>query len=225
MRFSQKPHAALEWMTGVALCLVALLSPQRATASPIHRHCAPAVPWNLPAPLTPNATERFPIEFLATAKSLVLRDILIPLNAPPSRPNCPYEVSDLTFVSITLALSVGAFPIDFTGMTVDGIAPANAGPFQFTPVGGLTKTFTFPTHEGTAAGDVHLRFPNATIDDITLTGGTSTAPLGAKITSISLSLVGNHYFIAIPEPGTAVLLMGGGSLGLLWRKARRRYGR
>lgn len=198
--------------------LALLLSVGGVHASPIHSHCD-IIPWSramvvpvvFPAP-------GLPIE----NPNNVIAVVSLSGDTPVSnKPNCFYELSDVGRITITMTITApgaGSGQIDFLGMSANGIGTSTLGPYTFKDTFGLA--FFFPRH-ATAAGDVHISFPGATLS-LALIGGSSAQ--GTILDGIKVSASGSHYFLApVPEPGTVLLLLFGLALIICrWSRRRRR---
>jgi hypothetical protein len=167
-----------------------------------HTHCE-VRPWG-PIDLNPTPSQSFPIQFggMNPPVNLMFSNFNIPLPRPmSSMPDCTYELSDITFIKITLTLSGGQ--LSFSSFSAGATSPTNAGPYLFTPQTSMI-TMTFNPHDAGAMGNtLTVNFPNPTIS-AGLSGGSSATLGGGEILGATLTLSGNHYFV--PEPGSCVLL-------------------
>lgn len=130
------------------------------------------------------------------------------ISAPPPAPlpDCSYEISDLTFITISFT---PAIDLTFASGVVLGPGGMSGllAPGQLTFTGG-TADFEFPPHQeaGALEGVVASKGSSLTIGLI----GIGQA---ANLTSVFAGLSGHHYYI-VPEPVTSKLLLSG-ALGLL----------
>lgn len=196
-----------------------------ALADPLHEHCERR-PWG-PITLTPTPSAAYPIPFptpSGAAINFALDNFRIPepLPAPSMMPNCQYETSDITYISVTMVLSAGS-AVTFGSVigasaTTLNIAPSNAAPYRFTPAT-PTIVFTFSPHELSESGVLHVAFPNPAVS-LSFGNGTSPAGQTGTIEGITIELRGNHYFV--PAPGAAALLFMGAAVAA---RRRRRCGR
>lgn len=194
-----------------------LLVPQLVTAGPIHPHCD-VKPWidNPVLQITPALPVVNPINVIAIPSFVQ--------GAPTSAvPNCFYELSDITSIEVTLRTGAPGGQIEFLFVPPQ-LPLAGAGPWNF--IDGNSLLFEFPRHATSAAGDIHVRFPNDPADlntriEIQLRAGLSEP--GTTLTGMTMEFRGDHYFLPqIPEPSTFPL-MAIGMVSLLGYA--RRFGR
>lgn len=218
------------------LCIVGLLSllPQLAFSGPIHSHCDIKT-WALttPSPTNPPSTI-FPVDYRPGGTdqflSLFTFNPVLNIVPPPSSiPDCFYEISDITRISITFTFEG---TMTWQRLCIGGIVCLRPGDPAFDPrlpiddilivtpltfTSGVTRNFRFEPHLG--IDPIELRLPRS--------GGSpaGTFPISFgidnnafSITSATISLSGSHYYI--PEPGTLLLVLAAVT-GLLHAKARR----
>jgi hypothetical protein len=204
------PQLRISLVMRWAALILALSTVSLTTAATIgHDHCHITI-WSAASTTT---IPGLPAQ-LVQGDNLVI-GFTIPPPPPAPDPDCFYEISDLTFITISLT---PAMNLTFQSGVVLGpgglSGPLAPGGLTFT---GGSADFEFPPHQEAGALEGMVGAGGSA-----LTIGLIGIGQAINVTAVSAEISGHHYYVTvIPEPSTLVLLFAG-ALGLLACKIRSR---
>jgi PEP-CTERM motif len=201
----------------IALILpIALLSPPQVMAN--HVHCL-VNPYSTSS--TTGVNPPTPVNYPSIGVNFFEVGFVIPAPPPSGTPNCLYEISDATQISVTYTLtstSPGGMSWTTTQVFPYGSGTSNTlsftGPTNLGGTGSGTLVLDIPPHQ--SPGAMEFQAPTTLYVELLnpiLAGQSFT------ITGVSGTVTGHHYYLT-PEPST-LLMLGSGFLGICGSIRRR----